>query len=127
NDRFGATGGGQSVVLGMPSYQIAAGIAGIGTGRLLPDIALAASPGSPGYVIVQDGGDRVVGGTSASAPAFASVLALLNEHLAATRGVSGGLGQLLPDLYRLGSSGAPVFRDLTTGTNGGFAAGPGFD
>ncbi|HLY36522.1 MAG TPA: S53 family peptidase, partial [Candidatus Binatia bacterium] len=127
NDRFGASGGGQSAILAMPRYQLAAGLTGLGAGRLLPDVALAASPGSPGYVIVQDGAERVVGGTSASAPAFASVLALLNEHLSATRGVSGGLGQLVPDLYRLGSAGAPVFRDVTTGTNGGFAAGPGFD
>src|SRR5204863_8081785 len=73
-----------------------------------------------------------VGGTSAGVPAFASVLALLNERLATTRGVTGGLGQLLPELYRLGSEQAlgrraPVFRDVTTGNNGGFDAGPGFD
>jgi hypothetical protein len=99
---------------------------------VLPDVSLAASPRTPGYVIVQDGEERIVGGTSAGVPAFASVLALANEHVARTSGLAGGLGQLLPELYRLGSEQtrglrAPVFRDVVAGDNGGFAAGPGFD
>jgi hypothetical protein len=112
----------------MPRYQIAAGLGGLGAGRGLPDVALAASPVNPGYVIVEGGASRIVGGTSAGTPAFASVLALLNQKVGAT----GGLGQLLPDLYRLGSAqaagtGPAVFRDVVTGSNGHFAAGPGFD
>ncbi len=132
NDNFGAGGGGLSAILAMPRYQLAAGLGGVGTARALPDVGLAASPRSPGYVIVQGGGDRVVGGTSAGVPAFASVIALLDERLATTGGVPGGLGQFVPDLYRLGHEQAlgrraPIFRDVTSGTNGGFPAGPGFD
>jgi len=131
-DSGGAGGGGQSLVFGMPRYQIAAGLTGLSHGRVLPDLSVAASPIEPGYVIVEGGVGRIVGGTSAGTPALASALALVNQRLEQTRGVSGGLGQLLPDLYRAGSDqahgvGAPVFRDVVTGSNGAFAAGPGFD
>jgi len=132
NDGAGASGGGRSSILGMPFFQVGAGLTPLSSSRVLPDVALAGSPRTPGYVIVQDGAERVVGGTSAGVPAFASVLALVNENVARTLGLGGGLGQLLPDLYRLGSEQsrglrAPVFRDVIAGDNGGFAAGPGFD
>jgi hypothetical protein len=132
NDGFGAAGGGRSIVLAMPRFQVEAGLAPLSRGRVLPDLALAASPHAPGYAIVKDGQLQVVGGTSAAVPSFAGVLALVNEHLARTQGKTGGLGQLVPELYRLGSEQvrglrAPVFRDITGGDNGGFAAGPGFD
>jgi hypothetical protein len=131
NDSVGAGGGGRSIFFAMPLYQVAAGLAPLSTGRVLPDLALAASPRNPGYVIVQNGVERIVGGTSAGVPAFASVLALLNERLAATRGLTQGLGQVVPQLYRIGSEQmrglrAPVFRDVTSGSNG-FPAGPGYD
>ena len=131
-DSGGAGGGGQSLVFGMPRYQVGAGLAGLSSGRALPDLALAASPVAPGYVIVEGGLGRIVGGTSAGTPALASALALVNQRLEQTHGVMGGLGQLLPDLYRLGSEqargvGAPVFRDVVAGSNGAFGAGPGFD
>jgi hypothetical protein len=132
NDDFGAGGGGRSVILAMPRFQVEAGLAPLSRGRALPDLALAASPHTPGYAMVQDGQVQVVGGTSAAVPALAGTLALVNEHLARTQGMTGGLGQLVPELYRLGSEQAralraSVFRDITTGDNGGFAAGPGFD
>jgi hypothetical protein len=122
-------------VFARPRYQLAA-LSSVRQGRGLPDIATAGSPNAPGYFIVQDNNDEKVGGTSVGAPAFASVLALIGEQLANTKGVN-GLGQLLPTLYRLGSEQMrglrpPVFRDVTEGDNavagsGGFAAGPGFD
>src|SRR5207249_3464084 len=102
NDDAGASGGGRSIVFDMPSYQVAAGLGIFGPGRVLPDLALAASPHAPGYVIVQDGQVLVIGGTSAGVPSLSSVLALVNEHAAATRGIGGGLGQLVPELHRLG-------------------------
>ena len=132
NDDSGASGGGRSLVFAMPRYQIAAGLGAMSPARLLPDLALAASLGDPGYVIVEGGRERVVGGTSAGVPALAGILALVNQQVARTRGVTGGLGQLLPQLYHLGSEQerglrAPVFRDVTVGNNGGFNAAPGFD
>src|SRR5439155_768362 len=84
------------------------------------------------FYALANGLGQIVGGTSAGTPALASALALVNQRLEQTHGVMGGLGQLLPDLYRLGSEqargvGAPVFRDVVAGSNGAFGAGPGFD
>src|SRR5205823_496034 len=91
------------------------------------DVALAANPDAPGYVMVAGGKSSGVGGTSAATPAFAGVLALVSEDLG-----TAGLGQLGPTLYRLGGEQArglraPVFHDVTQGDNGGFAAAAGFD
>ncbi|HUE30743.1 MAG TPA: S53 family peptidase, partial [Verrucomicrobiae bacterium] len=131
-DSGGAGGGGQSIVFAMPRYQIAAGLGGLSSGRAVPDLAVAASPVDPGYVVVEGGVGLIVGGTSAGTPAMASALALVNQRLEQTHGVTGGLGQLLPDLYRVASEqvrgvGPAVFRDVVTGSNGAFVAGPGFD
>jgi subtilase family serine protease len=135
NDAQGASGGGESVVFARPRYQLATLVART-NGRVMPDVSVAASPDSPGYFMVQEGETRVIGGTSAGAPSLASVLALVAEQVARATGTN-GLGQLLPTLYRLGSEQmrglrAPIFRDITTGTNafdghGGFPAGTGFD
>jgi hypothetical protein len=136
NDETGASGGGESAVFARPRYQLGPGLPALGARRALPDLALAASPHTPGYVIVEDGRARIIGGTSAGAPALAGVLALVNERLTITQGTS-GLGQLLPALYRLGGEQArglraPVFRDVQEGTNAlpgapGFPSTPGFD
>jgi hypothetical protein len=135
SDEFGGSGGGESAVFARPRFQLGAGVPEL-RGRGLPDVALPASPITPGYVIVEDGEARIVGGTSVGAPAFASVLALVNERLTQTEG-TGGLGHLLPALYRLGGEQArglraPLFRDITVGSNAlpggpGFRATPGFD
>jgi hypothetical protein len=135
-DAFGAGGGGESVVFARPRYQLGAGMPAEIGGRLLPDLAVAASPDAPGYIIFEDGQPQVIGGTSAGAPAFASVLALVNERLAVNGGFA-GLGHVLPSLYRLAAEQArgtrpPVFRDIVAGSNArpgssGFAARSGFD
>ena len=124
--RGAASGGGESLVFARPRYQLGPGLPPL-TGRGLPDLALAANPDAPGYVMVSGGTSGVVGGTSAATPALASALALVNEVQGAA-----GLGQLGPTLYRLAGEQArglrgPVFHDVTQGTNGLFAAAPGFD
>src|SRR2546428_308068 len=91
-DSGGAGGGGRSIVFGMPRYQIAAGLAGLSSGRALPDLAVAASPVDPGYVVVEGGVAQIVGGTSAGTPALASALALVNQRPRQTRGGAGGRG-----------------------------------
>ncbi len=136
NDAYGAGGGGDSEIFARPRYQLSAGLPLSGGRRALPDLSLAGSPRTPGYVIVEGGQNRVVGGTSVGAPALASILMLANEHLRQRTGTS-GLGQLVPQIYRLGSEQArglrpSVFRDVTIGSNAlpggvGFEAGPGFD
>lgn len=123
NDVTGAGGGGVSAVFARPTHQL---LAGAFTGRALPDLSLAAAPDTPGYAIVQDGAPMSIGGTSAGAPALASVLALANE-----RAGTQGLGNVGPTLYRIAADAAAgrrpaVFRDVVAGSNG-HPAGPGFD
>lgn len=123
SDGFGAGGGGVSAVFARPTHQL---LAGRFAGRALPDLSLAASPSTPGYAMVHDGVVTSIGGTSAGAPALASVLALANE-----RAGTHGLGNIGPTLYRIAADAAAgrrsaVFRDVTVGSNG-FPATPGFD
>ncbi|HTV82198.1 MAG TPA: S53 family peptidase [Acidobacteriaceae bacterium] len=109
----GATGGGFSTVFPLPSWQ-----SGIVTGdfRGVPDVAGDADPES-GYNILVDGQQEVVGGTSAVAPLWAALIALINQE----RGKPGGF--VNPTLY-----GDPQdFHDITQGGNGAYSAGPGWD
>ena len=119
NDADGATGGGVSVEFALPSYQAQAGVpANVDTGspgRGVPDVAGDADP-QTGYMIRVDGADQVVGGTSAVAPLWAGLVALLNESLGSP------LGFAHPQLYT-----AAGFHDITSGNNGAYDAGTGWD
>ncbi|MGC2252453.1 MAG: peptidase S53, partial [Acidobacteriaceae bacterium] len=57
--------------------------------------------------------------TSAVAPLWAGLIALLNQKLGKP------LGFLNPQIYPL--LGSAAFRDITQGTNGAYNAGPGWD
>jgi kumamolisin len=112
----GATGGGFSTLFPRPAWQPA--VAGQNA-RGVPDVAGVASPLS-GYAVRVDGQDTVIGGTSAVAPLWAGLTALLNQKL----GKPIGFGN--PVLYGLGAA-SGAFYDITTGNNNGFNAGPGWD
>lgn len=124
-----ASGGGVSTLYARPTWQSVPGVPA-GTQRLLPDVAVIAGSEAP-YYLVHLGSLTPVWGTSASAPAFAGVAALLEERAA------GRLGTLNPMLYELGrrqyaDGTITVFRDITSGNNSvpgvvGFFAGPGYD
>jgi kumamolisin len=119
----GATGGGVSDVFARPSWQATAGVpASARGGRGVPDVAANADP-QTGYQVLVDGATLVFGGTSAVAPLWAALIA----RLAQATGRS--LGLLAAQLYQGGGAGQPVtgFRDVTSGDNGSFAAGPGWD
>jgi len=120
----GATGGGVSRTFGMPSWQAAVGVPGIGDrpGRGVPDVAAVADP-QTGYRIRVDGRDLVIGGTSAVAPLWAALVARI------VQATGRKLGLLQPALYRAASAGQPPpgFRDVTSGSNGAYSAGPGWD
>ncbi len=107
----GATGGGVSIEFALPSYQAKAGVPANPetnfVGRGVPDVSGNADPVT-GYQVVVDGQNIVVGGTSAVAPLWAGLIALINQKL----GTSVGL--LQPKLYGLGES---VSRDITSGNN----------
>ncbi len=59
-----------------------------------------------------------VGGTSAAAPAFAGLVALLNQALVANQTVAQpGLGNINPTLYRMAQASKDAFHDITGGDN----------
>jgi kumamolisin len=116
----GAGGGGFSVQFPLPSWQASANIKPpSGGGRGVPDVAGDADP-ETGYKVLVDGKSLVIGGTSAVAPLWSGLIALMNEKLGRP------LGFLQPTLYGLPQS-AKAFHDITSGSNGAFSAAPGWD
>ena len=117
----GATGGGVSRLFAIPSWQQAAGVPAQPTtgfaGRGVPDVAGDADPDT-GYVTRTDGQNGVIGGTSAVAPLWAGLIALLNQQLGRN------LGFVNPLLYQKGAS---TFHDIVKGNNGQYKARAGWD
>ena len=95
----------------------------------MPDVSLT-SAGHDGYLIYQNGGLYVVGGTSAAAPSFAGVMALVVQNAAVRQGSANPVMYSLAGKQRAG--GAAVFHDITSGSNSvpgqaGFNATAGYD
>jgi pseudomonalisin len=123
-----ASGGGASIVYAKPSWQAGAGVPADGK-RDVPDVALS-SAGHDGYLIFQNGELYVVGGTSAAAPSFAGVMALVVENTTARQGNANVVFYSLASKQRAG--GASVFHAITIGNNSvpgqaGFNATAGYD
>jgi subtilase family serine protease len=136
------------------------------TTRMSPDISLLATPNFPGFIFCTQlvtltgsgsgsscaggiasaiGSSSLIGGTSASAPIFAGMVALLNQYTGAAQ------GPINPMLYQLAATAPSAFHDITAGDNNvaceanspgapqpqalwcpstgvvGYSAGPGFD
>ncbi len=108
----GATGGGVSNLFALPSYQTNAGVPQNPEtkfqGRGVPDVSGDADP-TTGYQVRVDGKNTVIGGTSAVAPLWAGLVALINQQLGSPIGFAN------PLLYQLPES---VFRDIIDGGNG---------
>lgn len=124
NNNEGATGGGISDVFPLPSYQAGAGVPksanpGGRVGRGVPDVAGNADP-TTGYVTLVDGQSGVIGGTSAVAPLWAGLIALINQSIGKP------VGFLNPLLYQKTNEAAD-FHDVTSGNNGAYSARPGWD
>lgn len=117
----GATGGGVSEFFALPSYQQSTKVPKAPNGfvgRGVPDVAGDADP-ETGYNVVVDGQQTVIGGTSAVAPLWAGLLALINQSLGTN------VGFVNPLLYS--AKAEPTFHDITAGNNGDYSAGPGWD
>jgi kumamolisin len=117
----GATGGGVSEVFALPSYQQGAKVPAAPNGfvgRGVPDVAADADPES-GYDVTVDGQQTVIGGTSAVAPLWAGLLARINQALGKN------VGYVNPLLYTANAE--STFHDITSGSNGDYSAGPGWD
>jgi kumamolisin len=115
------SGGGQSVTFSRPTWQPGAGTIA-GGGRLVPGVALDADPNT-GVFLVVNGSAYQYGGTSLGAPVWAGICARINQVRAGNGAPS--LGLLGPKIYTL--LGSSSFRDITSGSNGAYRAGPGFD
>ncbi|MGA2602410.1 MAG: S53 family peptidase, partial [Bryobacteraceae bacterium] len=116
----GAGGGGYSNQFPLPAYQASDNIKPpSGGGRGVPDVCGDADP-ETGYQVLVDGKSLVIGGTSAVAPLWSGLIALLNQKLGKS------VGFLQPVLYGLPQT-ADAFNDITQGSNGAFSAGPGWD
>lgn len=112
-------GGGESTYWALPSWQN--GVSRTAVNRLVPDISLDADPSS-GELVRTDGSWQVIGGTSLASPLAAATLTDL--QIADGASYYYALGNISPNLY-----GAPAssFRDTTTGSNGYYQAGSGYD
>lgn len=84
-------------------------------GRQVPDVAGNADP-QTGYKVIVDGGSYVIGGTSAVAPLYAGLAALMREAYGKPY-----------DMLNLVVTNPTVCFDVTQGNNGGYKAGPGRD
>jgi subtilase family serine protease len=136
SNRASATGGGISEFWSMPTYQsqtpASLGVESqyssgvpcniVGFCREVPDIAANADPNT-GYIVFSDGAWTITGGTSASAPLWASFMALTNSQ-AACQGLP--IGFVNPALYGIAGSHFPTyFKDVTLSSP--FTGAPGND
>ena len=132
---FSSSGGGASYLFSKPTWQ--ANVPGIpnDNARDLPDISLNASASHDPYLFCtqikpsstaaytssctngfrySDNSLEAVGGTSAAAPTFAGILALIEQKVGSPQ------GNINPTLYAIAAdptSYAAVFHDITSGTN----------
>jgi uncharacterized protein (TIGR03437 family) len=111
NGSLAATGGGVSNFYQKPSWQIGPGVPLDGQ-RDVPDIALAGANDHDPYNIITSGQSAQVGGTSAAAPVFAGILALVNQHLQ-----ENGAGNINATLYGLALSSPAMFHDIVNNSN----------
>ncbi len=119
-----ASGGGVSDFFDLPAYQNGAGVPasanpGGRVGRGVPDVAGDADPNT-GYQVLVDGRRLVFGGTSAVAPLWAGLVALMNQKL------GHHVGFLNPLLYGA-AVGSGATHDITVGDIGAYRAGAGWD
>ena len=115
-----SSGGGFSTLFARPAYQV--GIAN-GSVREVPDVSADANPYT-GMVIVLEGGLYVEGGTSLSSAMWAGMAADIDQF------VGHPLGALNPYLYSIYQEKGTydkTFHQITSGYNGGFQAGSGYN
>jgi hypothetical protein len=127
-----ASGGGASTVFSQPSWQTGVGVPSNGK-RNVPDVSLTAA-GHDGYLVYSSDNATstrtlyVFGGTSASAPSFAGLMALVRQKAGARQGNAN------PRFYQLAAlqaNGGPAYFHAIQGGNNsvpgvtGFTATPG--
>jgi len=130
---FQASGGGFSSLFPRPGYQD--GIPGAHTTRGVPDVSADANPHTGMAMVLSDGTTSTVrgsGGTSASAPIWAALIALTDQYAGRL------LGFVNPAIYQIATSPSyhQALHDVTVGNNTaqfppatitGYQAAPGWD
>lgn len=115
-----SSGGGYSSIFAQPYYQAGA-ITSLA--RASPDVSADANPYT-GFVIVLEGGDVAIGGTSLASPLWAGMVADMDQFAGKS------LGLLNPYLYSVYSNRSQydrAFHQVATGFNGEYQAGPGYN
>ena len=115
-----SSGGGYSAIFAQPYYQAGATPSAF---RSAPDVAADANPYT-GFVIVLEGGDYAIGGTSLGSPFWAGMTADIDQY------IGRDLGLLNPYLYAVYGDKAEygsAFHQVTSGFNGEYQAGPGYN
>ncbi|MGD0622737.1 MAG: S53 family peptidase, partial [Thermacetogeniaceae bacterium] len=122
------SGGGISSSEAQPSWQTNFGITG--SYRSVPDVAFDADPNTGVNVYFDDSTFRgtagwlTIGGTSLSVQCWAAIMALADQNSRMTN-TSQALYRLAGSKSNFNPDGA--YRDITTGSNGGYSAGVGYD
>ena len=133
----GGSGGGVSSVYKLPAYQ--SNFQSPYRNRSIPDVSFDADPNSGQQVWTScqpnkktgacshgTAGWMGIGGTSMATPQWTGFLALVGQARANTQKAT--LGFLNPIIYSMSASDrAQTFHDITSGDNGGYQAGPGWD
>ena len=132
--QFQASGGGFSRLFARPAYQTS--VPGTAATRGVPDVSADASPHTGMALVISEGGNQYTirnsGGTSASAPLWAGLIALADQYAGRQ------LGFVNPAIYRIARSASyhEAFHDITAGSNtptfpghtiNGYTAAPGWD
>jgi subtilase family serine protease len=118
---WNGSGGGASKFFAAPPAQQSLPSAAqslLGGKRGIPDVAADADPAT-GMAFYSNGHWDLAGGTSASTPLWAGIIALADQK------AGHPLGDVNPALYKLGTSSAAAsdFRDITSGNNNADAQG----
>jgi subtilase family serine protease len=130
---FQASAGGFSRLFPRPGYQD--GVPAISATRGVPDVSADANGHTGMAIVLSDGGRTMIrnsGGTSASAPIWAALIALADQY------AGHRLGFVNPAIYRIARSRSyhQAFHDITAGDNTaefppttitGYRAAPGWD
>jgi hypothetical protein len=116
--QLSAGGGGVSMYWSTPTWQTGPGVPTSDPGaptqhhRYVPDVSLSASASHDGYCLrLKSQTACGYGGTSATAPAFAGIMALVNQKTGQANGNPN------PRLYAIANQTPSVFHDVSSGTN----------
>jgi subtilase family serine protease len=115
-----SSGGGYSDIFAQPYYQAGAISSAV---RTAPDVSADANPYT-GFVIVLEGGEYAIGGTSLASPLWAGMTADMDQY------AGRDLGLLNPSLYSIYADRAEylrAFHQVTFGFDGEYQAGSGYN